>query len=197
MEIKLPLKNPATVRRTGKKKPTRKGRLMIRCISWDAEGFVLIGLGCLLGPPRSRRLAPFASGGTVAARTRPVHPGFPLVPTADGTGNAAHPVSLEEENTMSQNDAFAAAAHLHVLLRRKTGRVTDTEWMVNNVEYAQAVVSFARQRAHEDGFEELLPLAERLESLVIPVRRPSAPVSAPAPLAAASDPSARYIGRLR
>jgi len=57
-------------------------------------------------------------------------------------------------------------------------------------------VSFARQRAHEDGFEELLPLAERLESLVIPVRRHSAPVSAPAPLTP-GDPSARYIGRLR
>lgn len=99
---------------------------------------------------------------------------------------------------MSQNDAFAAAAHLHVLLRRKTGRVTDTEWMVNNVEYAQAVVSFARQRAREDGLDELLPLAERLESLVIPVRKViSDPVSAPAPLAAPSDPSARYIGRLR
>ncbi|MDO8770278.1 MAG: hypothetical protein Q7K57_16555 [Burkholderiaceae bacterium] len=24
------------------------------------------------------------------------------------------------------------AAHLHVLLRRKTGRVTDTEWMASN-----------------------------------------------------------------
>jgi hypothetical protein len=104
---------------------------------------------------------------------------------------------LEEENAMSQNDAFAAAAHLHVLLRRKTGRVTDTEWMVNNVEYAQAVVSFARERAREDGLDELLPLAERLESLVIPVRKTiSAPVSAPAPLAA-NDPSTRYVGRLR
>jgi hypothetical protein len=104
--------------------------------------------------------------------------------------------SLEEENTMSQNDAFAAAAHLHVLLRRKTGRVTDTEWMVNNVEYAQAVVSFARQRASEDGFDELLPLADRLESLVIPVRRHSEPVSAPAPLVV-NDASTRYVGRLR
>lgn len=100
---------------------------------------------------------------------------------------------------MSQNDAFAAAAHLHVLLRRKTGRVTDTEWMVSNPEYAQAVVSFARERASEDGLAELLPLAARLESLVMPVRRASAPVSAPAPLAPQQpvDISARYIGRLR
>ena len=108
---------------------------------------------------------------------------------------------------MSQNDAFAAAAHLHVLLRRKTGRVTDTEWMVYNVEYAKAVVSFARERAREDGLEELLPLAERLEALVIPAPKPSAPVSVPvappesmpvpAPLAAPEDLSTRYIGRLR
>jgi hypothetical protein len=100
---------------------------------------------------------------------------------------------------MSQNDAFAAAAHLHVLLRRKTGRVTDTEWMVSNPEYARAIVRYARERANEDGHDDLLPLAARLESLVIPVRKADSPVSAPAPLAAQGpvDVSARYIGRLR
>jgi hypothetical protein len=99
---------------------------------------------------------------------------------------------------MPQNDAFAAAAHLHVLLRRKTGRVTDTEWMVSNPEYARAIVDYARERATADGHAELLPLAERLESLVIPVRK-SEPASAPAPLVAQgpTDISARYIGRLR
>jgi hypothetical protein len=98
---------------------------------------------------------------------------------------------------MSQNDAFAAAAHLHVLLRRKTGRVTDTEWMVHNAEYAKAIVDFARERASEDGHADLLPLADRLESLVIPVRKV---VTAPAPLSPLSAPtdlSSRYIGRLR
>ena len=29
---------------------------------------------------------------------------------------------------MPDSDKLAIAAHLHVLLRRKTGRVTDTEW---------------------------------------------------------------------
>ena len=97
---------------------------------------------------------------------------------------------------MSQNDAFAAAAHLHVLLRRKTGRVTDTEWMVCNPEYALAIVSYARERANEDGHAELLPLADRLESLVIPVRKSVS--SAPAPLVATPpDLGARYVGRLR
>lgn len=108
---------------------------------------------------------------------------------------------------MSHNDALATAAHLHVLLRRKTGRVTDTEWLAGNAEYAQAMVRFARDKAREDGHAELLPLADRLEALVIapqqrkpiaPVADPVGAIAAPAPLAsAANDVSARYIGRLR
>ena len=100
---------------------------------------------------------------------------------------------------MTQNDALAAAAHLHVLLRRKTGRVTDTEWMAGNVEYARAMVRYAREKAREDGHVELLPLADRLESLVIPLPSPAVP-PAPRPAMAATpvtDLSARYIGRLR
>lgn len=104
---------------------------------------------------------------------------------------------------MSHTDALATAAHLHVLLRRKTGRVTDTEWMAGNAEYARAMVRFARQKAQEDGHVELLPLADRLESLVMapqPVK-PAAPSAVPtvsAPSASApQDISARYIGRLR
>jgi hypothetical protein len=109
---------------------------------------------------------------------------------------------------MSQNDALATAAHLHVLLRRKTGRVTDTEWMAGNADYAQAMVRFAREKAQEDGHAELLPLAERLEALVVapqqqrknppPAASPAIAVSAPAPLhPAANDVSTRYVGRLR
>lgn len=57
---------------------------------------------------------------------------------------------------------------------------------------------FAHQRASEDGLDELLPLAERLESLVMPVRKSAEPALAPAPLMPLPvDPSARYIGRLR
>ena len=58
---------------------------------------------------------------------------------------------------MSQNDAFAAAVHLHVVLRRKTGRVTDTEWLVSNADYARAIVHFAREKARSEGLAELLP----------------------------------------
>ncbi|MFP5467999.1 MAG: hypothetical protein ACLGG8_10840 [Gammaproteobacteria bacterium] len=118
---------------------------------------------------------------------------------------------------MSSGETLAAAAHLHVLLRRKTGRVTDTEWMASNREYARAMIAFARQSAADDGHADLLPLAGRLEELMAP--------SSPAPAAAAAreskplrsgndatfdagsaasgegspreDPSSRYIGRLR
>ena len=84
---------------------------------------------------------------------------------------------------MSQNDALATAAHLHVLLRRKTGRVTDTEWMAGNAEYALAMVRYARAKAQEDGHTELLPLAERLEALVVApqlARKNPPPAASPA-----------------
>lgn len=123
---------------------------------------------------------------------------------------------------MSQNERLAAAAHLHVQLRRKTGRVTDTEWMASNADYAQAIVQFAREKAESGGHAELLPLAQRLETLVeqiqARVRKPLAlrpePVHVPLPLQAVKDGagwnvhapasssardelSTRYIGRLR
>jgi len=105
---------------------------------------------------------------------------------------------------MSQNQAFAAAAHLHVLLRRKTGRVTDTEWMASNADYARAIVRFARDKAHSEGMAELLPLADRLESLVVApiavpleIKMPASAITSGAVSAGATDISTRYIGRLR
>jgi hypothetical protein len=74
------------------------------------------------------------------------------------------------EKNMSQNDVLAAAAHLHVQLRRKTGRVTDTEWMASNADYAHAIVRFARDKAESDGHTDLLPLAQRLETLVTQIQ---------------------------
>lgn len=116
---------------------------------------------------------------------------------------------------MPHSEALAAAAHLHVLLRRKTGRVTDTEWMASNVEYARAMVAFARACAEEDGHVDLLPLAARVETLMQltePARASRPPrddpaVStvdavvadsiAPVPAPAGDSLSQRYIGRLR
>ena len=121
----------------------------------------------------------------------------------------------QKDPHMSSGEILAAAAHLHVLLRRKTGRVTDTEWMAGNREYARAMIAFARDSANQDGHTDLLPLAERLETLMalaVPTatsaRETKAPRSGndssfePAEPATSGQPapdalSSRYIGRLR
>ena len=50
---------------------------------------------------------------------------------------------------MLVSQKLAIAAHLHVLLRRKTGRVTDTEWMADNLEYALEIVRFSEEEERE------------------------------------------------
>lgn len=101
---------------------------------------------------------------------------------------------------MTSSERLAIAAHLHVLLRRRTGRVTDTEWMAVNAEYAAEVVRFARARAARDGAPDLAEWADRLAQamdLAAPAVRPDPPP----PAAAARPPAApelqRYVGRLR
>ena len=64
---------------------------------------------------------------------------------------------------MLPSERLAIAARLHVLLRRKTGRVTDTEWLAVNAEYAAEIVRFARERALEPGMEDVAEWAGRLE----------------------------------
>ena len=83
----------------------------------------------------------------------------------------------------------AMAAHLHVLLRRKTGRVTDTEWMVANQDYAREVVRFARMKAREDGHQDLEEWAVKLEQAVLGKLSASA-ATIPAP------PSAALVAQL-
>jgi hypothetical protein len=78
---------------------------------------------------------------------------------------------------MLVSQKLATAAHLHVLLRRKTGRVTDTEWMASNAEYAMEIVRFARAKALEEGQPELAEWAGKLERAVledVPAKRPLA-----------------------
>ena len=67
---------------------------------------------------------------------------------------------------MSSSEKIAIAAHLHVLLRRKTGRVTDTEWMASNREYAHEVARLARVKAAEGGHAELGVWADKLEEIM-------------------------------
>lgn len=67
---------------------------------------------------------------------------------------------------MPTAEKIAIAAHLHVLLRRKTGRVTDTEWMASNAEYAAEITRFAREKAAEDGHADLAAWADKLEEIM-------------------------------
>ena len=68
---------------------------------------------------------------------------------------------------MLVSQKLATAAHMHVLLRRKTGRVTDTEWMAANAEYALEIVRFARAKAAEDGHADLAEWADKLERVAL------------------------------
>jgi hypothetical protein len=80
---------------------------------------------------------------------------------------------------------MAIAAHLHVLMRRKTGRVTDTEWMASNADYAIEIVRLARASAEQDGHADLAEWADKLEAAVL-LKASSA---AGRPKAAAADSS--------
>lgn len=64
---------------------------------------------------------------------------------------------------MLESERFALAALLHVVLRRTTGRVTDTEWLAKNSEYATEIVRFAKISGKDLGHQELLALAEKYE----------------------------------
>ena len=67
---------------------------------------------------------------------------------------------------MANSERIAAAAHLHVALRRKAGRVTDTDWMAVNDVYAQAMVRLAHEKAQELYDPSLAELASRLDALL-------------------------------
>lgn len=94
---------------------------------------------------------------------------------------------------MANADTFAIAAHLHVLLRRKTGRVTDTEWMATNAEYAHAMALFARAQGESLPDEELLKWADKLEQATPAMTAPQPP----RPLLMAAKDAVRYMGGLR
>lgn len=119
-------------------------------------------------------------------------------PPGGGTVSAYPRVS--KGYTMRESERVAIAAHFHVQLRRVTGRVTDTEWMACNVDYADAMVRFAREAAVVYAQPELAEQAQRLEAAMQPLRPPPKPAKAPAPKVApapAEAPEARYVGRLR
>lgn len=78
---------------------------------------------------------------------------------------------------MSSSEKLAVAAHLHVLLRRKTGRVTDTEWLASNRDYAAEIIRFAREKAAGDGHADIGGWADKLEKIMaMPDQAPRAPL---------------------
>jgi hypothetical protein len=87
---------------------------------------------------------------------------------------------------MLESEKFAIAAHLHVVLRRVHGRVTDVEWLLKSPEYAREIIKVARGETHPD----LLKLADKLEAVLFapaPAARPG-PVAASNPAFAPTDP---------
>lgn len=100
---------------------------------------------------------------------------------------------------MLESEKLAIAAHLHVLFRRKLGRVIDVEWLTCNREYAEEIIRISRSEPHPDVHE----WAARLEAAVLrpaasPGRRTSpAPLHDEAPPVRRTDLSQRYVGRLR
>ncbi len=100
---------------------------------------------------------------------------------------------------MLESEKFAIASRLHVQLRRRTGRVTDVEWMVKNREYAEEVLRLVRE-LHDD---EIDGLARKFESEALG-RAMSAPARGSAPQkavtqtpASTADDHSRYITSLR
>jgi hypothetical protein len=105
------------------------------------------------------------------------------------------------------SEKMAIAAHLHVLLRRLVGRVTDVEWMVRNRDYAMEVTRVALAEPHP----ELHAWAAKLQAALHqpPVQEAPAPLRAPprtdtVPEArdsrfgfAATQPPKRYVRSLR
>ncbi|MGE0073218.1 MAG: hypothetical protein AB7S55_09195 [Thiomonas sp.] len=97
---------------------------------------------------------------------------------------------------MASSEAVALAAHLHVLLRRKTGRVTDTEWMAQNAEYAREVLRIARA----EGDADLAQWADRFEAVMFPASTAATVTAATAqasPSPAMPVSASAYVGRLR
>ena len=111
---------------------------------------------------------------------------------------------------MLESEKLAVAAHLHVVMRRKIGRVTDVEWMLRSAEYAREVIRIALAEA---AHPELVEWGQRLQAALFPAPPQSAPARNPDRSDRASGfedsrlsrsgtvprttPQARYVGSLR
>lgn len=98
---------------------------------------------------------------------------------------------------ITESDLMALAAHLHVQLRRRTGRVTDVEWMVTNNDYAQVIIHLAKATATTEGLPELGVLAARFELALMKVQRPRKPLMSALAIAGAQKSNAQAGGNER
>lgn len=103
---------------------------------------------------------------------------------------------------MRNSEKVAIAAHLHVLLRRKTGRVTDTEWMATDTRYATEIVRFAREYIAKNNDADLADWTNKLEAAVLgtPMATPAEPAVSQSHQAdtTSEDPAkARYVWGIR
>lgn len=98
---------------------------------------------------------------------------------------------------MASIDLTAAAAHLHVALRRKVGRITDIEWMATDYAYAQAMVALARQKAQELSDDTLAQHAQRLLEAWQARRPPQTRGELAAEEGGAVAPPQRYVWGVR
>ncbi|MFZ2987126.1 hypothetical protein [Ideonella sp.] len=112
---------------------------------------------------------------------------------------------------MLDSEKLAIAAHLHVIMRRKVGRVTDVEWMVKSPDYAREIIRVAMaDPAHAD----LIDWAQRLRAALFPapaVSKPARDAGAASTFgvppsgfgdsrierALSAAPAPRYVGSLR
>ncbi|GAA0758456.1 hypothetical protein LRH25_21175 [Ideonella azotifigens] len=116
---------------------------------------------------------------------------------------------------MLESEKLAIAAHLHVVMRRKMGRVTDVEWLVRSPEYAREIIRVALA---EVAHPELVEWGQRFLAAMFPPPAEARPLparavaerhtpsgfgesrfgrSASAPTAPSAPPPARYVGSLR
>ncbi|MEY4910383.1 MAG: hypothetical protein RL761_46 [Pseudomonadota bacterium] len=101
---------------------------------------------------------------------------------------------------MLDSEKLGIAAHLHLLLRRKTGRVTDIEWMASNTEYAAEIVRFAHAKATKDKHPDMAEWADKLALALKPVALPKlllAELSPEVSIANNASELGRYVKGIR
>lgn len=91
----------------------------------------------------------------------------------------------------NESEVFALIGRIHVLLRRTLNRITDVDYMRENVEYARAMVALAEGT----GNPELLQLCQRLREVMGLTE--SAPGGAEESPQEASKPPRKYLFTLR